>query len=244
MLKVLETAYLEMLSTFYSLPKCCGLMLRKEVNMTVLQIMESLTTVVLSLQEKGDKAQKNRLMLTGRVWDACEAVESLPQNNFQVTCKIMQREEGLVLDAVQEIEEEVAADQSDNNKTWNHKDRELLFPCIGLVKAARSSLKRTDTALRMKGKSETEQQVSQLDDLVSGVKKISPAVDDLISSLYPPMNKDAVRSTAAVLKTQIQALLHMVKQSHYTNEEDNSWIEFLLNAVDHNNNKLQPLLVS
>ncbi|PNF25961.1 hypothetical protein B7P43_G06373 [Cryptotermes secundus] len=154
MLKVLETAYLEMLSTFYSLPKCCGLMLRKEVNMTVLQIMESLTTVVLSLQEKGDKAQKNRLMLTGRVWDACEAVESLPQNNFQVTCKIMQREEGLVLDAVQEIEE------------------------------------------------------------------------------------------AAVLKTQIQALLHMVKQSHYTNEEDNSWIEFLLNAVDHNNNKLQPLLVS
>lgn len=44
-------------------------------------------------------------MLTGRVWDACEAVESLPQNNFQATCKIMQREEGLVLDAVQEIEE-------------------------------------------------------------------------------------------------------------------------------------------
>jgi hypothetical protein len=44
-------------------------------------------------------------MLTGRVWDACEAMESLPQNNFQVTCKIMQREEGLVLDAVQEIEE-------------------------------------------------------------------------------------------------------------------------------------------
>jgi hypothetical protein len=44
-------------------------------------------------------------MLTGRVWDACEAMESLPQNNFQVTCKIMQREEGLVFDAVQEIEE-------------------------------------------------------------------------------------------------------------------------------------------
>lgn len=56
MLNVLETAYLEMLSTFYSLPKCCGLMLRKEVNMTVLQIMESLITVVMSLQEKGDKA--------------------------------------------------------------------------------------------------------------------------------------------------------------------------------------------
>jgi hypothetical protein len=47
-----------------------------------------------------------------------------------------------------------------------------------------------------------------------------------------------------VLKTEIQTLLHMVKQSHYINDEDNGWIEFLLNAVDHNNNKLQPLLVS
>lgn len=69
---------------------------------------------------------------------------------------------------------------------------------MGLVKTARSSLKRIGTALQMKGKSETEEQVSQLDDLVSGVKKISPAVDDLISSLYSPMNKDAVKSTVSV----------------------------------------------
>jgi hypothetical protein len=56
MLKILETAYLEMLSTFYTLPKYCGLMLRKEVNMAVSQIMDSLFAVFMSLQEKGDKA--------------------------------------------------------------------------------------------------------------------------------------------------------------------------------------------
>lgn len=44
-------------------------------------------------------------MLTGCLWNACEAVEHLPQNNLQVTCKIMQREESLVLDALQEIEQ-------------------------------------------------------------------------------------------------------------------------------------------
>jgi hypothetical protein len=54
MLRILETAYLEMLSTFYTLPKTCGLMLRKEVNMAVLQIMEAVITVVMSLKEKGD----------------------------------------------------------------------------------------------------------------------------------------------------------------------------------------------
>jgi hypothetical protein len=47
-----------------------------------------------------------------------------------------------------------------------------------------------------------------------------------------------------VLKTRVETLLHMVKQSHYVTEEDASWIEFLLKAVDHNNNKLQPLLIS
>jgi hypothetical protein len=46
---------------------------------------------------------------------------------------------------------------------------------------------------------------------------------------------------AAVLKTQVEALLHMVKQSHYITEEDNSWIEFLIKAVAHNNNKLSAL---
>ena len=56
MLRTLETAYLEVLSAFYSLPKSCGLMLQKEVNLTVLQIMDSLITVVQSLQERGHKA--------------------------------------------------------------------------------------------------------------------------------------------------------------------------------------------
>ncbi|KDR10977.1 cyclin-D1-binding protein 1 homolog isoform X2 [Zootermopsis nevadensis] len=256
MLRTLETAYLEVLSTFYTLPKSCGLVLRKEVNMAVLQIVESLITVVMSLQEEGDKAQKDRLMLTGRVWDACEAIEGLPQNNLQVTCKIIQREDGLVLDALQEIEEEVAAEQSgnglrteeeeeeDNSMTWSNQDRELLFPCMGLVKTARSSFKRIGAVLQIKGKFETEEQISQLDDLVSKSVEISPAVDDMVSCMYPPMNKDAVRSAAAVLKTRVEALLHMVKQSHYATEEDIGWIEFLLKAVAHNNNKLLPLLNS
>jgi len=48
----------------------------------------------------------------------------------------------------------------------------------------------------------------------------------------------------AVLKTRVETLLHMVQQSHYVTEEDTSWTEFLLKAVDHNNNKIQPMLIS
>lgn len=82
--------------------------------------------------------------------------------------------------------------------TWSNQDRELLFPCIGLVKTARSSFKRIGAVLQIKGKVETEEQISQLDDLVSKSEEISPAVDDLVSCMYPPMNKDAVRSAVSV----------------------------------------------
>ena len=49
--------------------------------------------------------QKDRLALTGCVWEACEAIEKLSLNSVEVACKIVQREEGLVVDALQEIED-------------------------------------------------------------------------------------------------------------------------------------------
>ena len=47
---------------------------------------------------------------------------------------------------------------------------------------------------------------------------------------------------AMALKSHIEGLLQLVKQSHYITADDQSWVDFLLKAVDHNNNKLQPLL--
>lgn len=105
---------------------------------------------------------------------------------------------------------EVATDQSgnrlrgneeeaeDNSRMWSNQDRELVFPCMGLVKTARLSLKRIQATLQMKGKYETEEQVSQLDDLVCEVKAISPAVDDLVLCMYPPMSKNAVKDAVSI----------------------------------------------
>lgn len=88
--------------------------------------------------------------------------------------------------------------EDNNSRTWSNQDRELLFPCVGLVKTARLSLKRIQATLQMKGKFETEEQVSQLDDLVCEVKTISPAVDDLVLCMYPPMSKNAVKDAVSI----------------------------------------------
>lgn len=89
-------------------------------------------------------------------------------------------------------------EEEDNSRMWSDQDRELLFPCMALVKTARLSLKRIQATLQINGKYETEEQVSQLDDLVCEVNAISPAVDDLVLCMYPPMNKNAVKDAVSI----------------------------------------------
>lgn len=43
--------------------------------------------------------------MTGRVWEACTAMEKLPRDNLAATRSLLAREELLLTDALQEIEE-------------------------------------------------------------------------------------------------------------------------------------------
>ena len=88
-------------------------------------------------------------------------------------------------------------EEEDDSQTWSNQDREMLAPCMGLVKTARSCLKRVLMVLRQKAKCETEDQISQLDDVIAKTEEISPAVDELVSSMYPPMNKQAVKTAVS-----------------------------------------------
>lgn len=87
--------------------------------------------------------------------------------------------------------DEISASESNpssKTETWSGEDKELIGPCTGLVKTARSLLKKTQEATRLHGNCAEERNIAQLDDLVSLVDKLSPSVDNLISSLYPPLD--------------------------------------------------------
>jgi len=47
----------------------------------------------------------SQLQMTGRVWEACTAMEKLPRDNLAATRSLLAREELLLTDALQEIEE-------------------------------------------------------------------------------------------------------------------------------------------
>ncbi|GLH15548.1 Cyclin-D1-binding protein 1-like protein [Gryllus bimaculatus] len=252
LLRKIETLYINMLKNFYNLPKEQGQVMRKKTQIALLKIVELLKAVFSSLKTKGAKGQKERMKLAGCVWESCEAIEHLPRDNLAATCAELDKELMLVEDALQEMEEEIknqedgmegnAGDEIDNSERWSNQDCEIVPHCVALVKTARACMRRIKRAVNAQGRCSTEHEIAQLDDLISSVSRLSPSVDDFVSSAYPPMNRDAVKKTAMEVVNSVQAILLVVKQAHYVQDEDQSWVDFLLKAVDHNNNKLQPLL--
>jgi hypothetical protein len=82
----------------------------------------------------------------------------------------------------------------------------------------------------VKGKFETEEQISQLDDLVSKSEEISPAVDDLVSCMYPPMNKDAVRS-AVSLHSVFVTCKKVIQDDHRACSRHGRILKFTQNCI-------------
>lgn len=81
---------------------------------------------------------------------------------------------------------------------WNNQDRELLPPCVGLVKTARSCLKKVISAIKTNGDCKSAINISQLDSIVLITEDLSPAVDSFVSAIYPPMNQRVVKKTVSV----------------------------------------------
>ena len=89
--------------------------------------------------------------------------------------------------------------QESPNQAWSAHDRELVSPCVGLVKAAKACLKRVSGAVKTNGKCDCGETVSQLDDVGERSRAVSPAVDDTVAALYPPVSHAAVRQNVSVL---------------------------------------------
>lgn len=249
MLNELKACYTQMLAVYYHVAKEVGATLRKELLQAVKKIMYSLFEVIKSLKDLSPKGNQDRMVYTGTLWDACSAVEKLPRDNHQATLIYLEGQRGLVYDALKEIEEEICTDlenlntpgdhTADNEEIWNNQEREMAGSCTGLLKTACACMKRIQEAVKASGKCDSSNHIKELDTLCQHVSTLSPAVDNFGSEIYPPMNMDSVRSQGALLVKTLSDILEYVKTTHLV-EEDSTWVDFLLRAVDHNNNKLQP----
>ncbi|XP_067651966.1 cyclin-D1-binding protein 1 homolog [Haliotis asinina] len=256
MITSLEKATLALVSAYYSFPKTQGMTLRKALKTAVLNIIESVRTLAQNIADF-DLGSPEQLRATGIVWHGADILSTLPKDNQRASLAIVEETSELVRDALHELQEALESEgQTDdldelliadgfvmsNEDTWTDSDKEVLAASMGLIKTVKSLLKKSKESVKQNAVCDTEANIAQLDDLVDHLGNLSPAVDNLAASLYPPMVYANIMKHTDELSVCIEKYLQFLKQSHMTGEGDQQWLEFLLKARQHNRDKVYSLV--
>lgn len=86
----------------------------------------------------------------------------------------------------------ISNSRTQNDEQWTENDKSIVQYCLGLVKCSKSVLKKTKSAVNTNGRCDSDECVSQLDDVSDHVERLSPVVDDLASCVYPPLRCSVV----------------------------------------------------
>ncbi|XP_064377857.1 cyclin-D1-binding protein 1 isoform X2 [Dromaius novaehollandiae] len=250
-----QNAILAVATVYYSLPKGQGTTLRKMVRDATTEVVEGMIQLTETiLNTPLESLSQEQLISTGSVWEACEQASNLPRDNQAAVVSALAACLGVVKDALEEMEhalvegrdpysdimeDEELGFRGNRDTYWSEADRKLLGPCMGLMKASKACLKKVLGVVKAHGKADSSEQIAQLDDLADIANEISPSVDELALSMYPPMNQLAVRLNAAKLASVLKKVLEITKTSHVCPPSEEGWVQFLTGAVDHNMDKIK-----
>ncbi|XP_051269765.1 cyclin-D1-binding protein 1 homolog [Dicentrarchus labrax] len=247
-------------TVYYWLPKSQGISLRRQVRDATVEVLEGVAQLVeVILSSPLQSLSQEQLTSTGSVWSACDQFAQLPQDNKGAVLVVLSAQIGVVKDAIEEIEQALSeahdpfSDVLDDDQEgeeprgnqdtyWSEKDRCIIGPCQGLMKASAACLRKLMSAVKANGDVTTAQSLAQLDDLADITKEISPGVDDLALCLYPPMDYSGVETNVSKLASLLRKVLEIIRSSHVCGESQLTWVQFLEGAVDHNLQKAKDLI--
>uniref|UniRef100_A0A8C2JY30 Cyclin D-type binding-protein 1 n=1 Tax=Cyprinus carpio TaxID=7962 RepID=A0A8C2JY30_CYPCA len=243
-----QKSVLTLTTVYFWLPKSQGVTLRKLLRDATAQVLDDLAQLLQALlSSPGGSLSQEQLMSTGGVWAACDRFNQLPKDNRSAVLSVLASCVGLVKDALEEMEQALAEaqdpfgdvlddedddDEGNQDTHWSEADRLLIAQCQGLMKASGASLRRLCSAVRNNSTLETEENITQLDDLADAAREISPRCVEYRSW--------RVCKVVCVLKK----VLEITRSSHVCVETDVSWVEFLNSAAEHNLEKIRSLLLS
>ncbi|KAI3369697.1 hypothetical protein L3Q82_024533 [Scortum barcoo] len=238
-------------TVYYWLPKSQGVSLRRHIRdatVEVLEGVEQLVEVILStpLQRYERTRTHTELILTqeqltstGSVWSACDQFAQLPQDNKAAVLVVLSAQVGVVKDAIEEIEQALSEDhdpfsdvldddqegeepRGNQDTYWSERDRQVIAPCQGLMKASAACLRKLTSAIKSNGDAGTPQNLTQLGTTwLTSPRRSAPAlndsnlyksvnVDDLALCLYPPMDYSGVESNVSKLVALLKKVLEII----------------------------------
>ncbi|KAL0977914.1 hypothetical protein UPYG_G00163160 [Umbra pygmaea] len=254
----IQKSVLVLSTVYYWLPKSHGITLRRLVRDATAEVLDGTVQLVdVITRSPLQSLSQEQLQSTGSVWSACDTFEHLPRDNQAAVLGVLASYIGVVKDAIEEMDQALSDNQDpfsdvlddedlesrgNQDTYWSEEDRLLMAPCQGLLKASCACLRKLVSAIKANGNVSTPENVAQLDDLADIAKEISPGVDDLALSLYPPMDYSGVEDNACKLASVLKKVLGIVRSSHVCGEADLNWVQFLDGAVVHNLQKIQALI--
>ncbi|XP_030635845.1 cyclin-D1-binding protein 1 homolog isoform X2 [Chanos chanos] len=254
----IQKAVLTLSTIYYWLPKSQGITLRKLVRDGTADVLEGVVQLVeILLTSPLQSLSQEQLTSTGGVWASCDQFSHLPRDNKAAVLGVLASCSGMVKDAIEEIEQALAESQDpfgdildvedldargNQDTHWSELDRQLIGYCRGLMKASAACLRKLSAAVRTNGNLDTEENIAQLDDLADAAHEISPSVDDLALTLYPPVDYSTVEQNACRLTLEMKRILGVIRGCHVCLEADLNWVQFLEGALDHNLEKIKSLI--
>ncbi|XP_029834107.2 cyclin-D1-binding protein 1 homolog isoform X2 [Ixodes scapularis] len=245
----LEKACLALLAAFSELPLSRGLTLRGEVSGFVWEVLRAVQGMLSAVGASSSAG----LQPVGTCWEKCDAIQRLSRDNKQAVTSILNGQYGIVQDAAEELDQTMRAEEEEapveqpvpvrngfhqpRQSTWSLHDRQLLAPGLGLVKTARTTLRKVSSAVSSRGRCHTPEENGDLDRLAALASLSSAHVDDMVTALYPPVFDAAVRDNAGELKQHLLSILDATRQGHFYDSSE-EWVDFLERAVEHNYGKL------
>lgn len=254
----IQKSILSLSTIYYWLPKSEGITLRKLIREATVEVLDGVVQLLdILLSSPLQSLSQEQLTSTGGVWAVCDQFAQLPRDNRTAVLHVLGSYVGMVKDALEEMNQALSEEQDPFNDVlddyddldargnqdtyWSQSDRELISKCLGLIKASGACLRKLSSAVNKNGKVDTPHSVTQLDDLADIAREISPGVDDLILSLYPPIDCSAVDENACKLAAALRKTLEIIRSCHVCLEADVVWVQFLEGAVDHNLQEVKSL---
>ncbi|KAI4886617.1 hypothetical protein NFI96_012736, partial [Prochilodus magdalenae] len=252
-----QKSILGLSTIYYWLPKSEGITMRKLVREATVEVLDGVVQLLdVLLSAPLQSLSQEQLMSTGGVWASCDQFTLLPKDNCAAVLHVLSSYIGMVKDALEEMNQALAepedpfSDVLDDDEFgargnqdtyWSESERHLISKCLGLIKASGACLRKLSRAVLKNGKVDTAEKISQLDDLVDAAREISPCVDDLVLTLYPPVDCTAVDQNVSKLAAILKKALEIIRSCHVCLEGDLVWVQFLEGAVDHNLQEVKSL---
>ncbi|XP_065064405.1 cyclin-D1-binding protein 1 homolog [Rhopilema esculentum] len=217
---------------FDAFPLSEGKALHLELAKLVHSLLEAIQAFILSIKVNGPSESHDRLQKTGKVWEYCELFEKVSKDNKSAAGLRLLQAYQLADDAFTELKEELSIDDNDpENESWTDQDKPLFEPCLGLIESAKKTLKMIESCIKVKGDVKDQKSIEQFDFIVEMADKISPSVDDLVLSLYPPVDHTNVLTNAKLLASTLEEIIQASKSHHYMEEKYFHWLDGISNDL-------------